>query len=269
MRDRSRPGLLREFFSGVAFLGRGMRMYVSAPAIMWPGIVPALIVFAVYLTGVIALVLNLDGLVRLADPLTKDLDPALRIVVQVLAGAALLGLALVLFVFTFTAVTLAVGDPFYERIWRRTETLVGDAPPESTLGFWTRFGRTLADTLRLLLLTILVSVVVLVIGFIPVVGTVAGAILGALVGGWFLTLELCGFAFEARGLRLRDRRRALAVRRARTLGFGVATYLLFLVPFVAIVVMPAAVAGATLLTRDALGEVGTRGEPVAEAARIS
>jgi CysZ protein len=114
-----------------------------------------------------------------------------------------------------------------------------------------------------------VSLVVLVIGFTPVVGTVAGAILGALVGGWFLTLELCGFAFEARGLRLRDRRRALAARRARTLGFGVATYLLFLVPFVAIVVMPAAVAGATLLTRDALGEVGAGGEPVAEAARIS
>ena len=56
---------------------------------------------------------------------------------------------------------------------------------------------------------------------------------------------------------------------ARTLGFGVATYLLFLVPFVAIVVMPAAVAGATLLTKDALGEPGALGEPVAEAARIS
>jgi hypothetical protein len=45
----------------------------------------------------------------------------------------------------------------------------------------------------------------------------------------------------------------LGARRARTLGFGVATYLLFLVPFLAIVVMPAAVAGATLLSRDAIG----------------
>lgn len=229
-------------------------MYVSAPGIMWPGIVPALIVFAVYLVGIIALVLNVDGLVKLTDPLLADLDQSLRLLVQAFVGIALLGLALVLFVFTFTAVTLAVGDPFYERIWRKTESLVGEAPAELSVGFWTRFGRSLADTLRLLLLTIVVSVGVLLIGLIPVVGTVTGAVLGALVGGWFLTLELCGFAFESRGLRLRDRRHALGARRARTLGFGVATYLLFLVPFLAIVVMPAAVAGATLLSRDALGE---------------
>lgn len=245
---------MREFFSGVAFLGRGVRMYVTAPGIMWPGILPALIVFAVYLAGVIALVFNIDSLVKLTDPLLADLDPTLRVLVQAVVGIAVLGLALVLFVFTFTAVTLAVGDPFYERIWNKTESLVGDAPAELAIGFWARFGRTLADTLRLLLLTILVSLGVLLVGFIPLVGTVAGAVLGALVGGWFLTLELCGFAFEARGLRLRDRRRALGARRARTLGFGVATYLLFLVPFLAIVVMPAAVAGATLLSRDALGE---------------
>jgi len=254
MRDRSRPGVVREFLSGVAILGRGARMYFTAPAIMWPGILPALIVFAVYLTGIIVLVLNVDGLVRLTDPLFADLGDSIRLLVQAVVGLAVLGLALVLFVFTFTAVTLAVGDPFYERIWRKTESLVGTPPAELAIGFWARFGRALADTLRLLALTILVSLCVLLVGLIPVVGTVAGAILGALVGGWFLTLELCGFAFEARGLRLRDRRRALGARRARTLGFGVATYLLFLVPFLAIVVMPAAVAGATLLSRDALGE---------------
>lgn len=245
---------MREFFSGVSILGRGVRMYLTAPGIMWPGILPALIVFAVYLTGIIVLVFNLDGLVRLTDPLFADIDRAIRLLVQAVVGIAVLGLALVLFVFTFTAVTLAVGDPFYERIWRKTESLVGSPPQELAIGFWTRFGRTLADTLRLLALTVLVSLLVLLIGLIPLVGTVLGAVLGALVGGWFLTLELSGFAFEARGLRLRDRRRALGARRARTLGFGVATYLLFLVPFLAIVVMPAAVAGATLLSRDALGE---------------
>lgn len=245
---------MREFFSGVSILGRGVRMYLTAPGIMWPGILPALIVFAVYLTGIIMLVLNIDGLVRLTDPLFADVDRAIRLLVQAVVGIAVLGLALVLFVFTFTAVTLAVGDPFYERIWRKTESLVGSPPEEPAAGFWVRFGRALSDTLRLLALTIVVSLCVLLIGLIPIVGTVAGAVLGALVGGWFLTLELCGFAFEARGLRLRDRRRALGARRARTLGFGVATYLLFLVPFLAIVVMPAAVAGATLLSRDALGE---------------
>ena len=37
------------------------------------------------------------------------------------------------------------------------------------------------------------------------------------------------------------------------LGFGVAVFLCFLIPLGAILVMPAAVAGATLLSREALG----------------
>lgn len=43
------------------------------------------------------------------------------------------------------------------------------------------------------------------------------------------------------------------------LGFGVPLGLAFLVPFVAVFLMPGAVAGATLLARDLLGEesVGT------------
>jgi len=60
--------------------------------------------------------------------------------------------------------------------------------------------------------------------------------------------------FERRGLRLRDRRAALRRRRSMTLGFGVATFLCFLVPLGAVLVMPAAVAGATLMSRRVLGE---------------
>ena len=41
-------------------------------------------------------------------------------------------------------------------------------------------------------------------------------------------------------------------RRARILGFGVATQLCFLVPLGAIITMPAAVAGATVLARSLL-----------------
>jgi CysZ protein len=44
----------------------------------------------------------------------------------------------------------------------------------------------------------------------------------------------------------------LRASRASVLGFGLASYLLFLVPFAAVVVMPAAVAGATMLARDAV-----------------
>src|SRR5690606_28919462 len=106
--------------------------------------------------------------------------------------------------------------------------------------------------IRLLFLTILTGLVLFAFGFIPVVGQTLVPVIGAFFGGWFLSLELTGYTFDARGLRLRDRRRLLGANRARTLGFGVACYLLFLVPFAAIVVMPAAVAGATILARGSL-----------------
>jgi CysZ protein len=74
------------------------------------------------------------------------------------------------------------------------------------------------------------------------------------VSGWFLALELTGYAFDARGLSLRDRRRTLARRRARTLGFGMTVAVLFLVPVLSVLVMPAAVSGATVLARRSLTE---------------
>lgn len=92
------------------------------------------------------------------------------------------------------------------------------------------------------------------LGFVPVVGQVVGLIVGALVGGRALALELTGFAGDARGLSLAERRRLLGEHRAVSLGFGVAVYLAFLIPGGAVVATPAATAGATLLLRALRGE---------------
>jgi CysZ protein len=46
----------------------------------------------------------------------------------------------------------------------------------------------------------------------------------------------------------------LARNRAQTLGFGVAVFCAFLIPLGAILLMPAAIAGATLLSRQVMGQ---------------
>jgi CysZ protein len=155
-------------------------------------------------------------------------------------------------VVTFAAITLTVGDPFYERIAIGVESRLGSAPDAIEETFWAGLWRGIGSGVRFLLLTASVGLLLFVLGFIPIIGQTVVPVLGAFFGGWFLALELTGFAFDARGLRLRDRRHMLGVSRATTLGFGVLTYLLFLVPFLAIAVMPAAVAGATMLARDAI-----------------
>ena len=244
----------RSFFSGVGLLLQGFRTYSTSPRLMGLGVLPALIVGIVYGVGIVLLAINLDAIVTLITPFARgwELEPLVRIA----AGVALVALVVILLVYTYAAITLAVGDLFYERIWHSVERSLGDAPPELKETFWASAGRGIGNGLRLLLITVLVSLVLFACGFIPIVGQTVVPVLGAFFGGWFLALELTGYAFDARGLRLRDRRRALGINRAQTLGFGVACYLLFLVPFLAVVVMPAAVAGATLLARRALTDAG-------------
>jgi hypothetical protein len=102
---------------------------------------------------------------------------------------------------------------------------------------------------RIIVLVLLVAYN-LAAGFIPVVGQTVVPVIGFCVSGYFLALELTGVAFQRREVPLRERMRILRGRMALTLGFGVPLILCFLVPLVSVLLMPGAVAGATLLVRS-------------------
>lgn len=256
-----------DFFRGVALLGRGFAVWRSAPGLMLLGLVPALIVAVAFAAGIIALGINLENIAVAVTPFANSWDEPWRTGIHVVAGLAFLAVAVLLVINTFTTVTLIVGQPFYERIWRHVEERSGGIGQERASGFWRSTGRGIADGLRMLVPALLVGLGLFLVGLVPVAGTALAAILGALVGGWYLAIELTGLAFEARGVGLRERRRALRSRRALTRGFGVATYLLFLVPLGAVIVMPAAVAGATLLARQVVGEPALQHPPGSPAAQ--
>lgn len=242
---------MREFWSGVGDLGRGFRFWATSPRLMLLGALPALIVGAVWVGLLVALATDLDAVSAWLTPFAEAWG-AFRTPVRLLAAVAVLVGAALLAGLTFTAVVLTVGDPFYERISGEVERRLGDAPPERGESWVRGLLRALRDGIVLLLASVLVGLLGFLLGLIPVVGAVLGLIFGATVGGWFLVVELTGTAFDARGYRLGERRRILGHSRARVLGFGVATWVLFLIPLGAVVAMPAAVGGATLLTRAAL-----------------
>lgn len=216
------------------------------------GALPALIVGLIYLAGIAVLAVNLGGLATWMTPFADGWGEPWRTGSRVAAGAAVVTVGILVLVYSYTAVTLLVGDPFYERIWRSVETRLGAPPTAPETGVLASLWRAIGDGARLLVPAVLLAPLFVISSLIPVVGGMLAFTLGAAVGGWILTLELTGFAFDARGFSLRDRRRMLARRRATSLGFGAATYLLFLIPFAAVFVMPAAVAGAAMLSRDAL-----------------
>jgi len=236
------------FFSGMGMLLRGFGFWSKRPGAMFLGLVPAAIVFIVVLAALVALGFSMPGLTDWLTPFADEWDDPWPTLVRSAIGAIIFAAAIVLAAVTFTAVTLAVGDPFYERIWRAVEVEVGGSVPEHGTGFW----RSVRDSLVLIAAGLVTAIGVALTGFVPVIGAVLAPVLGVTLSGRLLALELSSRPFEARGIPRLGRRALLRGHRAELLGFGIATQLCFMIPLGAIVTMPAAVAGSTLLARSAL-----------------
>lgn len=237
--------MLREFTTGVRLLFGGFGLWRTRPGLMALGLLPALLALVVLVAAILPLALNMTSIATWATPFADGWDDPWRAALRLVVGAALMVAAVALASAVFTALTLTIGDPFYQRIWFAVEKDLGDPPPADGGGFWT----TVGEGLRLVVLGILIAIVVLLAGFLPLVGGVVGPVLGVILSGRLLARELTGRAFDARDLSPADRAALFAGSRARVLGFGVATQLCFLIPGGAIAVMPAAVAGSTVLAR--------------------
>lgn len=247
-------GFVGRYLSGARLLLRGLGMYARAPRLLLLGLVPVVIVAAVFVTALVVLLIFIDEIAGGVTWWAADWSEPPRTVVRLVAGVTIFGTAALLATITFTQVTLAVGDPVYERISRRVEDWCGGAPDEVEIGFWRSSRQSLADSAKLVGMTALTGIPLFFAGFIPVIGQTVVPVTGATVAGWLLALELVGAPFTLRGRRLVDRRRALRQHRSEALGFGTAVFLCFtLIPFGAVLLMPAAVAGGTLLARKALG----------------
>lgn len=245
--------MIREFAAGIRTLLRGFGLWRTRPGLMVLGLIPAIIAVIVLAALLVPLVIGMPSLSTWLTPFADGwIEPwrgLLRAAVSLVVVAAALALASVV----FSALTLTIGDPFYQRIWHAVEVDLGSPPPADGGSFWT----TLGEGLRLVLLGILIAVSVLLIGLIPGVGGFLGAVAGVVLTGRLLARELTGRAFDARDLSPLDRAALFSGSRARVLGFGVATQLCFLIPGGAVAIMPVAVAGSTMLARDMLARTGT------------
>jgi CysZ protein len=238
--------MIREFSAGVRLLFRGFALWRTRPGLMNLGLIPALITLLVLGLALIPLVLNMGPLSTWVTPFADGWIEPWRGLFRTAVGFVIVAAALALASSVFSALTLTIGDPFYQRIWHAVELDLGDAPPADGGSFWT----TLGEGLRLIVLGILIALLVLLAGFLPLIGGFVGPVLGVVLSGLLLARELTGRAFDARDLSPLDRAALFGGSRARVLGFGVATQLFFLIPGGAVAVMPAAVAGSTLLARS-------------------
>ncbi|WP_431804500.1 EI24 domain-containing protein [Microbacterium sp. bgisy203] len=252
------------FGAGVATLVHGFGYWRRRPRTMSLGLIPAAIASVLLFAALVALGVSLPALADLVTPFADGWPSLWAGILRVAVGTAMLGAAIVLAAVSFTALTLVIGDPFYERIWRAVEGDLGTPDIEDTTGFW----RAARDGLALFLRGIVCAIIAALCGLVPVVGGLIGFVVAVGMSGWLLADELTTRGLAARGILAPERRALRRRHRARVLGFGVATQLCFLVPLGAVVTMPAAVAGATALARELLAGAPTAvSEPAASADR--
>ncbi len=242
--------MVSEFLSGARSFFAGFGMWRTRPRLMALALLPALGVLVV-MVGLLSwlgswLVGLIPGWTGFAEAWPGWAAGLLRFA---MASGITLALALVLIV-SFTAITLAVGDPLYAKISLATEELLGGPVPNHSPNWRVWLG----DALRLAAHGLFGGLLAGLLGLLPGIGTVAAAILGFSLSSWLLATGLVAGALERRGFDREARAKLRRSRPWRVLGFGMAAQALFLIPGGAVMMMPAAASGATRLARSLVGE---------------
>ncbi|MXM62657.1 hypothetical protein GR925_04155 [Streptomyces sp. HUCO-GS316] len=247
---------MRDLGAGFKHLLKGQRWVARHGRRYGFGLLPGLITLVLYAAALVALAVWGEDFVAWATPFADDWSSPWPGLFRGFLTAVLLALALLLSVVTFTAVTLLVGQPFYENLSEKVDRDVSPdgTAPESGLPLWRELWISARDSLRIVVRALLWGVLLFALGFVPVLGQTVVPVLGFMVTGFFLTEELTAVALQRRRVELRERLTLLRSRKTLVWGFGTPLALAFLVPFVAVFLMPGAVAGATLMARELLGE---------------
>jgi CysZ protein len=244
---------MRDLGAGFGYLVQGQRWVGRHGKKYGWSLLPGLITLVLYVAALVCLAVWGSDLVSWATPFADDWSSPWLGLFRGFVTAVLFALGLLLAVLTFTAVTLLIGQPFYEALSEQVDLAEGGHAPESGLPLWRDLWISARDSLRIVLRAGLWGVLLFACGFLPFVGQTVVPVIGFFVTGFFLTEELTAVALQRREVQLRDRLALLRSRRMLVWGFGTPLALAFLIPVVAVFLMPGAVAGATLMVRDLEG----------------
>ncbi|MGW1724500.1 EI24 domain-containing protein [Streptomyces sp. NPDC002306] len=247
---------MRDLGVGFSYLLKGQRWVARHGKQYGFGLLPGLVTLVLYAAALVCLALWGEDFVSWSTPFADDWSSPWQGLFRGFLTAVLFALGLLLAVITFTAVTLLVGQPFYENLSEKVDRDVSPdgTAPESGRPLWHELWISGRDSLRIVVRALGWGILLFALGFLPVVGQTVVPVIGFFVTGFFLTEELVAVALQRRGVDLRARLALLRSRKNLVWGFGTPLGLAFLVPFVAVFLMPGAVAGATLLARDLRGE---------------
>lgn len=229
---------------GANYLLRGLRLLLK-PGIRAYVIIPLLINCLLF---ILLIALSAQQFSGLLDGLMQKIPDWLQWLSWLLWILFSVSILLILF-FCFSLLCNLVGAPFNGLLAEAVERyLTGSKPEAAPLSL----GKLIADIvpsllneLKKILYFLLWSIPVLVLFFIPVIN-VAAPITWFVFSAWMLALEYTDYPMANHALHFSEQRKLLRGQSLRSLGFGGTVSVATMIPIANFIVMPAAVAGATI-----------------------
>ena len=148
--------------------------------------------------------------------------------------------------FTFTPIANIVAAPFNALLSEKIEIRLTGKAISANSSFMQMARDSFLSQIRKLVYIISWSAVLLLISLIPLVNF-AAPFLWVIFGSWLLSLEYLDYPMGNHQLNFTRQKQILAARKGLSLGFGSSVMVLTSIPLLNFIVMPVAVAGATVL----------------------
>ncbi len=162
-------------------------------------------------------------------------------IVAWLAWALALFLSLISGVVSFTILASAAAAPWLDTLATRTENILGKSSLENADSWLSQSLAALVNSIRPLFGLLLMGVLALLFLLIPILGGFISTAIWAYAGIRFLNFELFDTQASRAGLAFKQRKNHFAKNRFFWFGFGGTSMLLMMVPFLNLLVIPAAV----------------------------
>ena len=246
------------FMAGVDCFVEGLKL-ISRPKIRRFVILPALINIVIFTLLPITEIHFLSNFVHW---LNQYLPSWLSWLSDILATLLFLA-SLIIFVFCFTTLANIIAGPFNGLLSEKVERQLPQASLATNLTLWQlikALPKIITRALRMLWYYLPRLVACLILFWVPVVNVIAPVIL-FLFNAWMIAVMYVDFPSDNHNVSFPDMLLLLRQHAKLALGFGCPALFMTMIPIVNFIVMPAAVAGATVMRQRALLPTHTEQTP--------
>jgi CysZ protein len=232
---------------GVNYLTKGFKLLIK-PGVRLYVVIPTLINLLIFI-GFIRIAYHYTRIAN--DWFNAHLPEWLQWLDSVLWLLFVVGL-LFFFVYIFTIIANMIAAPFNGLLSEKVEEAILGEALKNTLSFkelMALLPKTIARQLQLLFYFLQRAAIMLILFFIPGVNLIAG-ILWFLFSSWMMTIQYLDYPFDNHQIGVKVMTHRMRKTWLTHMSFGIMISLLSAIPLINLIIMPAAVAGATALWVD-------------------